>query len=382
MALFEMIGKLGLNTAEFQGGMKRAESIASAASNKIKGFLAEAFTATAVVAFAKHIASLAGNILDLADAFDTTTDQIQIMQEAAARNGVQVEQLLQSTVKLAQVRQKAIEGDKNAIAAFNRLGISIESVTDANKSNYDLMIEVASAFANSNRTFADQAAVMDILGGKSIRLMGAIKSLKELGTINLISEEELTRIDAAADAIEEAGRSIQRVLVEVIGGALKAGQLAWESYIQTVMQFFMELQKGGRDVIPRAIRAAIRGALSPFGQEPEPPKGPPTVPIVPEPMPPGYTPEGRSGSDPFGPPKPGQTWEQFNQEFKAKPKENAAAAERERMQRPSTGNLASIGGLYFGADYNMRLMTTMQKQLSALEKIDVNTKETNNILND
>lgn len=225
MALFEMIGKLGLNTAEFQTGMKQAESTASAASTKIKGFLAGAFTATAVIAFAKHIASLADNILNLADAFDTTTDQIQIMQEAAARNGVQAEQLLQSTVKLAQARQKAIEGDKNAIAAFNRLGISIESVTDANKSNYDLMIEVASAFANSNRTFADQAAVMDILGGKSIRLMGAIKSLKELGGLNVISKEELQRIDAAADAIENAGRAIQRIAVRVIGLSAAFGEL-------------------------------------------------------------------------------------------------------------------------------------------------------------
>lgn len=82
----------------------------------------------------------------------------------------------------------------------------------------------------------------------------------------------------------------------------------------------------------------------------------------------------QTGED-FGPLEAGQTWEMFAQGKRPRSKERIKR-ERERFELPKTGSLASIGGLYFGADYNTRLMSTAEKQVRELEKISTNTKDT------
>jgi hypothetical protein len=44
------------------------------------------------------------------------------------------------------------------------------------------------------------------------------------------------------------------------------------------------------------------------------------------------------------------------------------------MNRPDTGSLARIGGLYFGADYNLRLMTLQQETNRLTERIAVSNE--------
>lgn len=78
----------------------------------------------------------------------------------------------------------------------------------------------------------------------------------------------------------------------------------------------------------------------------------------------------------FGPLQVGQTWEMLNQGKGDISKKEKLSRDRSRFDRPSTGSLASIGGLYFGADYNTRLMSTAEKQVRELEKISTNTKDT------
>jgi hypothetical protein len=45
-----------------------------------------------------------------------------------------------------------------------------------------------------------------------------------------------------------------------------------------------------------------------------------------------------------------------------------------RFDRPDTGNLSRIGGLYFGADYNLRLMTLQQETKRLTERIAVSNE--------
>lgn len=350
MGLFSILGRLGLDTSDFQAGLKRAESSATGFAGRvgkdIKSQLAGAFSAAAAAAIAKKFIDQVDNIANLADAYDMSTESVQRYMEAAERNGVAVEQLIQSTVKLNEARQKATKGDANAIAAFSRFGISLEDVNSIQVTTEDLMLKVAKSSSAASRNFEDQQAMTDLLGAKSARLAEAIRTLESMGPITLIEDSQLRAIDAAADAAEEAIRSAERSTIGVIGNLFRKGQLFFEATRQGDIQYQMELEKGGKDAKERALRAYSLGFRSVFQDISGAKEMPAPVANFPADsgMPTGYTFGGRDTGEMFGPP-----------ESKKK------ASDRSRFDRPDTGNLARIGGLYFGADYNLSLMTLQQE---------------------
>lgn len=344
MALFSLMAKLGLDVSEFQTGLKRAESSASTFGPKLKSYLAGAFSVGAVTSMSKAVLDYAGNIVDLAEAYDLTTAQIQKMQEVASRNGVELDRLTQATVKITEARKKATDGDVSAFNAFSRLGISIDQLSDKNLSSYDLLIKVAEASSKSARTFEDQAAMVDLLGGKSVRLVGALRELATVEPLALVSQEQLETLDKYGNKAENILTTLKRIGVGYAG------------FVGQAAETRISLQLKALDL-----------ALSRFGIKPSDIIGAfnakPSTPAAVNPatgMPEGYTPFGRA------------TGEQFGPEVAPKVK---VAKERSRFDRPSTGSLASIGGLYFGADYNTRLMNTAEKQVRELEKISTNTKD-------
>lgn len=345
MALFSLMAKLGLDMSEFESGMKKAPKVAASAASSIKSYLAGAFSVGAITSIAKATLDYAGKIIDLAEAYDLTTVQIQKMQEAAAKNGVELSALTQATVKITEARKKATEGDVSAFNAFSRLGISVDQLSDKNISSYDILIKVAEASSKSARTYEDQAAMVDLLGGKSVKLVGALRELATIEPLALVSQEQLETLDKYGNKAENILNTLKRL---GIGYAGFVGQAAENRISLQLKALDLALSRFG--IKPSDI-------IGSFGAKPSTPSAVNPATGMPE----GYTQFGRA------------TGEQFGPEVAPKVK---VVKERSRFDRPSTGSLASIGGLYFGADYNTRLMSTAEKQVRELEKISTNTKDT------
>ena len=364
MALFSLLGKLGLDASSFNAGLKETTKRTQSWASGMKGQLAAAFSVGAVIAWAKATAGAADTIMNLADAYDVTTDKIQLMQEAAARNGVQAEQLLTATVKIGEARKRALEGDEKAASAFSRMGITMERLNDKSVDNYDLMTDIGKASEGSNRNFQHQADLVDLIGAKGVRLVAAIRQLEGLN-INLVSKEQLETVDALGDKYGEVIESIKRANLSLFGELFGRGQKLLEGQIQSHIQFWTELSKGGTQSALRGLRAAEEGIRSAYVdgvRDSAPLREYPTAQGDQDKMPAGYTREGRSTGESFDVP--------------------VAPIARTRFDRPSTGDLARIGGLYFGADYNTMLLQSQQKQINFLSKIADSTASTVEVLRD
>lgn len=357
MGLFSILGRLALDTSAFEAGIKRADSATTGFANKlsgdIKSKLAGAFSVGAVAAWAKSTADWAGNVVDLADAYDLTTEQIQKMQEAASRGGADVNALIQSTVKIGEARARALKGDPEALSAFSRLGVTLADLNDRNQTNYDLQVKVGTASDQSARSFDDQQAMVELLGSKSVRLTGALRELASLGPINIVPDAQVRALDELGNKAEAVYQSIVRANAEASANVFGKGQDVFEAYFQAANQFgvgfrnaegkgFKQRMKLAFDYAETAIRDVMNPQKSKTGQSPTLPNGPlfgsdnPLFSML-----------GRDSGEMFGPSAP------------IKEKKDAAA--RSRFDRPDTGNLARIGGLYFGADYNARLYDLTQK---------------------
>jgi hypothetical protein len=364
MALFSLLGKLGLDTSLFTTGLKDAEKRASSWASRMGPKLAGAFSVAAAGAYIKMIASAAGNVLDLADAYDLTTDKVQLMQEAASRNGVQLDQMLQSVVKIGEARQKAFEGEEKTIAAFARMGISVDDLNDKSKSNYDLLSQVAKTSSESNRNFQHQADLVDLIGAKGVRLVGAFRELQSLD-INLVKNEDLKKVDAMADKIENLMNAIKRASTSAVGQtigffeATKAGDVAYAAARKRGMSESEANKEYSRAFLSQMGNMKLERINGKLVDTTVPPPAKPEYENAAG-MPPGYTREGRAGTELMDVPF-------------AKRKSND-------FKIPSTGDLARIGGLSFGADYNLRLLRSIDSQVSYLSKIADATKTTADVI--
>jgi hypothetical protein len=165
-------------------------------------------------------------------------------------------------------------------------------------------------------------------------------SSKNLGPVKLISDEDIAALGQFADALDEVQRQAQVATAPTLGfwgRVLKRGNEMVSSGSETfaltratIAELFDEGPNKTSALTPQEI-AAARESLSPY------------VPSV-----------------------------QTATETKSA---TAREAARSRMNRPDTGNLSRIGGLYFGADYNLRLMTLQQETKRFAERTAIATEK-------
>ena len=210
MALLSLLVKLGLDTASFQSGVKRAESsitgMARGALSGVKGQLAAAFSVGAVIAFRHSVIEAADRIGDLSDQMGISTDEVQRLDIAASRSGVKVEQLGQAFLKVGEYRKAAGEGDVEKAAALAKMGVSMADIQNRNKSNKDLTEQIYGWFLKTNGTAKDQADLVDVTGIKAEKLVAAFKALAELGPVKLFSPEDIRSLSEMNDGFAEMKR--------------------------------------------------------------------------------------------------------------------------------------------------------------------------------
>jgi hypothetical protein len=369
MGFFSMLGRLGLDTSDFQTGIKRAESATTGFANKlsgdIKGKLAAAFTIGAIAAWTKSVSDHYSKVADLADAYRITTEQVQKMQAAEMLNGQQIGSLVNVMTNLQEARKKAVAGDEKMIGVFNRMGLSLSDLKSESVGAYAVLEKVGSALSSKPDSSQAQADFLTLAGKDAAKLLKAVQDINQEPEITIIKDSQVRAISAAGDSLDIILTNMKAIsalsfvkttnaLDDMAGIAgdlfvILSNPRSWTTGGENSIGILRKIVEN-RLALNRAIRegpsqSTPRQNGTRFGSD--------------NPL---FSMEGRDAGEMFGPePGPGVSGK-------------GAKSNGSRFDRPDTGNLARIGGLYFGADYNLRLMTLQQETKRLTERIAVSNE--------
>jgi hypothetical protein len=206
MGLFSIMGRLGLDTSDFQAGIKRAESATTGFANKlsgdIRGKIAGAFTVAAVAAWSKSVSDHYGKVADLADAYRITTEQVQKMQAAEMLNGQEMGSLANVMTKLQEARQKAVAGDEKMIGVYKRMGLSLNDLKSDSVDAYSVLEKVGSALSSRPDSSQAQADFLDLAGTKAAKLLKAVQDINNEPPVTIIKDAQVRAISDAGDRLD------------------------------------------------------------------------------------------------------------------------------------------------------------------------------------
>lgn len=225
MALGDVIARLsvhlGLETAAFEKGSKRAETRMSGfqknmsrASTAVKtafvGMLG-VFAVDQIVSVAKAGLEYASSLGEVAQQLGVTTKALQEYRYAASQAGIEQDEMDKGLSKLSVKIGQAADGNKSAVAVFKDLGISIRDSNGNVRDTGDILPEVAEAYSKLGSQAEKTALSAEVFGAKlgpkfNALLEGGaagINSLRdaahELGIV--LSEEEIQNADDTADKL-------------------------------------------------------------------------------------------------------------------------------------------------------------------------------------
>lgn len=348
MALFSLRAALGLDSSSFEAGLKRSQSLAVGFGREFKAAIAAAFTVGAVTAYTKKLLDLADNTKDVADQLNITTEEVQRLTYIADDSGVAFDKWAAAIGKVAAARNDALgDGEKaeKLRRLFERFGVTNADLANESVRAFDILKKLA-ASAGELSTLS-QSQLTDLLGDKAFRLISSLGQLNADLPIQIISDEELKRIDDAAKKIKllqnEVDTYASGMLAKTLGGYEsnmrgrdpKLGPLAGlAAMMDTASEFianaFGKTLEPDRKTAPADLEEALRKRQ-----------------------------EARAANLAGG----AATMDDMEwfDSFQKQKGQRTKAAKQDQFKRPDTGNLARIGGLYFGADYNARLYDLTQK---------------------
>ena len=284
--LFRFIARLGLDVSEFVAGAKKATATAEKMKSDMSsqaGFIggaferagsiaATAFSVSAITSYAQGLTATISQIKDMSELLGVSTDEAQALQSAANKAAQPFSKIVQAFQAVEQARAKAQAGDKNASLMFSVLGI------DPSKGSAKDII--TAALAASERGAHQNAAAFDLLGTNVNRVRLTFDELSKAAPVQLISEEQIEKIDGAVKKLEEAKRRIDVLAVPYLASILDAAASAAENPSTVLNEYAATLANlnpmtrmmgldatdllpvdrtaGGADLRPLDLEAALR----------------------------------------------------------------------------------------------------------------------------
>ncbi len=210
----DLRGTVSLDGSGFQSGLDRLMKSADEFKQHIMG----AFGASALIEFGRQVAEMAQQVKDLAEQNHTSTDEIQKWDAAAKKSGQTAEDFATALLHLKRSREAAIGGDIGAIENFGRLGISLDEIKDKTLSALDIIGRMYDRIGDTPVVDSMSVAAMELLGKKGDHILTIFKDLKELGPIQMMSPEELDRIDNSIKNMEAAKKNLKVTAAPAVGG--------------------------------------------------------------------------------------------------------------------------------------------------------------------
>lgn len=226
---------LGLDSANFEAGMKKARSTASRDASAIQKTLSGVSTAIAGITAAISVGTLtalvgraldyAGSLGEVAQQLGVTTQQLQVYRYAAGQVGISQEEMDKSLSKLSKTIGEAVAGGKQQSTVFRELGIALKGANGDILTAGDAIPKIADALEKVKDPAIRARVETELFGRAGQKLdtllsggSGAIDNLRnaaqDLGIV--LSEDQIQNADRTADKLTE----LKTVLEANIAGAV------------------------------------------------------------------------------------------------------------------------------------------------------------------
>ena len=282
MANFSLLAKLGLDSKAFQSGLKGAQSSVGKFKKVLSG-IAPLIGGIGLTAMARKAINAGSAISDMAVQLRIGAEQLQVLEFAARKAGVQTS-IMERAIRNVQLRtQQGIEGNKSYADAYKVLGLSIQAI---NKLPAEQKLEtIARAAKDAEDQQAAYNAVARILGERAGPKMMEIlddlatkgfpelaKAAKDAGEV--MDDEMIKKMDDAADSLESfnakltvfAGRLVSDMMEgsKRIADAFKAIIEAGKPDFGDVGEDFVEMAKENLKALGE-LESEYTVAMSPAG---------------------------------------------------------------------------------------------------------------------
>ena len=226
MGILSMLVKLGVDSTQFEMGIKRAQSASEKFGSSFKSAVTTkvgaALSVAAITGFAKELTGLSDEIKDLSEQFNLTTDEIQRLQILSGDTGISFEKLTSVLLKFEEARLKATSGDEDALRRLEKLKISNEQLINPQLSNINLAVKAGKAHVESGRSAETTAAMLELYGLKLKTAGAALAEYESTAGKTIISSENLDTLSRFNKLFDEQIRLIKALSAPVVASALVA----------------------------------------------------------------------------------------------------------------------------------------------------------------
>ena len=234
MGVLSLLVKLGIDSTAFEMGVKRAQSVGEKFGNSFKNAvtsrLAGALSVAAITGFANSVAQAADRVGELAEQLNISTDDVQKFQMAAQLYGVKFDTVAAAIVRVNDARTAAIANDGPQRAAFERLGLSVQQLSDRSLGSEQVLVALGEKL-NANRNNAElMAAAADLLGLKLTKAAMAAGTIKDLGPIDMFKAEDIKNIEKFNDQMDILIKKTQVQSVAAAKSSYNAVKLAFDLF--------------------------------------------------------------------------------------------------------------------------------------------------------
>lgn len=230
MGLFRLLFSVGADATNFRVGMKQVESVAQRATSRIAGYMAGAFSVTAMAALTNRTIEFASKMSDLAQRVGSTAEEMQELNYAATQTGASIDDIAAAMKRLATARAAALGGSDKTAAAFRSAGISDAQLrTQSIATTFKQIADNVRSMGAS----ADRGAIVTALFGRGgDRLIpmfneGLSELTDQARKAGIVMDETLiASLEKAGDAMDALKLKSQSFFGQAIGGA----QLLYRTY--------------------------------------------------------------------------------------------------------------------------------------------------------
>jgi flagellar biosynthesis GTPase FlhF len=222
-----IMATIGANATTFFSTMRGVEghvkNFGANIKRNIGGKLSGFFSMSNLEQSAAAMLELGGRVQDISNRLGISTDAVQKWDYALKQNGSSIEEAMPFFNKLAQARQKALEGNDKSIASFQALGVSLDDLKT--KRIEDIAQTIASAFESGDPQQL-MAAMVDVGGKGGMSMAAAFRDglAEALDEAPIISAEHIANLDAAADKIGRMKADAAAAWAPVVSGAATMAQ--------------------------------------------------------------------------------------------------------------------------------------------------------------
>jgi len=227
--------KLGIDSTQFEMGIKRAQSVGEKFGNSFKSAvtskLAGALSVAAVTAFASSVAKAADDISDLSEQLNVSTDDVQRLQILASETGVSFEQFASILEKTAKARIEATSGDEAQIKRMAALGVSLSDLNNIQIENFDLSQKLVAAYKESGQSAETTTAITELYGLKLRKAAAALAEYQTTSNRNLFSSKNIEDLSKSNNLLDEQYRRLKALGSPAIAEGLKLTGEAFRSFV-------------------------------------------------------------------------------------------------------------------------------------------------------